>query len=117
MKTKKLGIQLLAFLAAAMVSSHASAGTVFYTAIPATDSDANSGISTNNVYTSAVSGGNTSGTNVVVNGVTLNALSASGSSSSANNVFLNATTGTLTNAAGTLSASRRMAHRRRRSRP
>ena len=104
MKMKRLGIRFAGFLAGAIISSHAIAGTVFYAAIPATDSDAGSGISTSNVYTSAVSGGNTSGTNMVVNGVTLYALAASGSSSSANNVFLNATTGALTNAGGTASS-------------
>ena len=78
----------------------AEAGTVFYAAIPASQSDANSGISASNQYTSAVDGGNTRGTDRVVNGITLHALTGSGQSSTADNCTLNTLSGTLNNAGG-----------------
>jgi hypothetical protein len=78
----------------------AGAGTIFYQAIPAGQSDANCGISSNNQYTSAVDGGNTRGTDRVINGITLYAMVANGQSSTADNCTLNALSGNLSNAAG-----------------
>src|ERR1700737_3283691 len=77
-----------------------NAGTLFYAPIPATQSDANSGISSENGYTSAVDGGNTRGTDRVVSGITLYALAGSGPSSTADNCTLNALSGTLANGGG-----------------
>lgn len=91
-------IQILVFSISCGV--HTYGGTLFYSAIPATDSDANSGISTANQYTSAVDGGNTRGTDRVVNGITLYALSASGQTSTADNCTVTALAGTLANAGG-----------------
>ena len=51
-------------------------------------------------YTSAVDGGNTRGTDRVVNGITLHALTGSGQSSTADNCTLNTLSGTLNNAGG-----------------
>src|SRR2546428_14035854 len=79
----------------------ARAGTIFYQAIPATQSDANSGISTDNGYTSAVDGGNTRGTDRVINGITLYALAGNGETSTADNCTLNALSGSLANGGGT----------------
>ena len=76
------------------------AGTIFYQAIPATQSDDNSGISTDNQYTSAIDGGNTRGTDRVINGITLYALNANGESATADNCTVNALAGNLSNAGG-----------------
>jgi hypothetical protein len=78
----------------------AYAGTIFYNAIPATNSDANSGISTANQYTSAVDGGNTRGSDLVINGITLYSLSGNGETSTADNCTLTALLGTLANGGG-----------------
>lgn len=78
----------------------ATAGTVFYQAIPASQSDANSGISGENGYTSAVDGGNTRATDRVINGITLYSLKAQGQSATANNCTLNALSGNLSNGGG-----------------
>jgi hypothetical protein len=58
------------------------------------------GISNDNQYTSAVDGGNTRGTDRVINGITLYALVANGQSSTADNCTLNALAGSLSNAGG-----------------
>src|SRR5262249_19377368 len=58
--------QIAVLLASATYALHAYAGTISYGAIPASDSDANSGISTTTQYTSAVDGGNAGGTDRVV---------------------------------------------------
>lgn len=78
----------------------ADAGTIFYQAIPASESDAGSGISTDNQYTSAVDGGNTRGPDRVINGITLYALAANGESATADNCTVNALSGNLSNASG-----------------
>src|SRR5207248_94346 len=91
---------IIAFLSMLVVSFQANAGTVFYVAIPAADSDANSGINTKNVYTSAVDGGNTKGTDRVVNGVTLAALIGATNTCTANNMTLSVATGALINGGG-----------------
>src|SRR5690349_11187825 len=79
---------------------YSDAGTIFYQAVPAVESDANSGISTDNQYTSAVDGGNTRGTDRIINGITLYAMAANGPSSTADNCTLNALSGSLSNAGG-----------------
>ena len=79
---------------------HAHAGAIFYQAIPNSQSDANSGISSDNYYTSAVDGGNAKGTERVINGVTLHAMTANGQSSTADHCILNALSGSFSNAGG-----------------
>src|SRR5438093_7666170 len=96
----KRGHQLITLAAAAFVSLRAHAGTIFYVPIPATGSDANSGISPDNAYTSAVDAGNRRGSDSVVNGVTLYALPGSNDTSTANNLTLSVSTGVLTNGGG-----------------
>ena len=89
--------QILVLAMSAIGASHTYAGTLFYNAIPPSDSDANSGISTANQYTSAVDGGNTGGPDRVINGITLYALSANGQTSTADNCTVTALAGTLAN--------------------
>src|SRR5262245_22163603 len=93
-------VQILVLAISAFAVSYTYAGMLFYNAIPPTDSDANSGISSANQYTSAVDGGNTLGTDRVVNGINLYALSANGQTSTADNCTVTALAGTLTNAGG-----------------
>lgn len=77
---------------------HAQGGTISYQAIPATQSDANCGITEeNNEYTTAVDGGNTRGTARVINGIPLDALSGNGQTTSADHCTLNALSGSLAN--------------------
>ncbi len=97
---KKHWLHLAAFLAFAIGIATTQAGTVFYQAIPAVQSDPGSGISTDNGYTSAVDGGNTRGTDRVINGITLYALVIDGQTATADNCTLNALAGTLSNAGG-----------------
>src|SRR3981081_621699 len=78
----------------------AQAGGIFDQAIPATQSDANCGISTDNGYTTAVDAGNPRGINHVINGITLYALSGSGQSSAADNCTLNVLSGNMVNGGG-----------------
>ena len=78
----------------------AHAGTIFYVPIPSNNSDASCGISSDNQYTSAVDGGNTRGTDRVINGITLYSLAANGDSGTADNCTLNALSGVLSNAGG-----------------
>ncbi len=92
--------QILVLATSAIGASHTYAGTLFYNAIPPSDSDANSGISTANQYTSAVDGGNTGGPERVINGITLYALSANGQTSTADNCTVTALAGTLANGGG-----------------
>jgi hypothetical protein len=92
--------QILVLAMSAIGASHTYAGTVFYNAIPPTDSDANSGISTDNQYTSAVDGGNTGGPDRAINGITLYALSGNGQTSTADNCTVTALAGTLANGGG-----------------
>lgn len=73
---------------------------MFYVPIPATGSDAQSGIAPSNAYTNAVAAGNAKSDALTVNGVALPALSGSGNSSTANGVTLSAATGTLINGGG-----------------
>jgi len=73
------------------------AGTISYVAIPSTQSDANAGIGRKYGYTTAIDGGNTRGTDRVVNGITLYSLSGAGqTSATADNCTFNALSGTLT---------------------
>src|SRR6266480_639808 len=97
---KKYCSQLVTALALALGITTVNAGTIFYQAIPATESDANSGISSDNQYTSAVDGGNTRGPDRVINGITLYALAANGESATADNCTVNALAGNLSNAGG-----------------
>ena len=86
---KKHWLQFAAFLVFTLGALRAGAGTIFYVPISPTQSDANSGISTDNGYTSAVDGGNTE-TDRVINGITLYALAGDGETSTADNCTLNA---------------------------
>ena len=76
---------------------NAAAGTLSYVAVAPVQSDMNCGIDNRNQYTTAVDGGNASGNNRVINGVTLYALAGSGQSASADNCTVNVLTGTLAN--------------------
>src|SRR2546422_431171 len=68
----------LALLVPIIGASSLQAGILFYVPIPASESDPNSGISGENTYTTAVDGGNALGTDRVVNGITLYALTGDG---------------------------------------
>jgi hypothetical protein len=75
------------------------AGTITYVGIPSIQSDFNCGISRSHGYTSAVDGGNTRGTDRVLNGITLFSLTGSGqNTATADNCTMNALSGTLTDA-------------------
>ncbi|HTG15992.1 MAG TPA: DUF6600 domain-containing protein, partial [Blastocatellia bacterium] len=97
---KKHWPQFAAFLIFTLGALRAGAGTIFYVPISPTQSDASSGISTDNGYTSAVDGGNTE-TDRVINGITLYALAGNGETSTADNCTLNALSGSLANGGGT----------------
>jgi len=92
--------QILVVATSAISASHIYAGTIFYSGIPATDSEANSESRTTNQYTSAVDGGNTGGPDREINGITLYALSANGQTSTADNCTVTALAGTLANGGG-----------------
>jgi len=91
---------LILLAAAGFVSVQAQAGTISYVPVPSTNSDTSAGISPDNAYTSAVDGGNATGTDRVINGVTFTSLSGSGNTTTANGITVNALTGSLTNSAG-----------------
>jgi len=93
-------LQILVLAISVIAVPYTYAGTIFYNAISPTDSDANSGISTANQYTSAVDGGNSGGPDRVVNGITLYALSGNGQTSAADNCTLTALSGSLANGGG-----------------
>jgi hypothetical protein len=76
------------------------AGVLFYVPIPASESDPNSGISQENTYTTAVDGGNARGTDRVINGITLYAMTGEGQTLSANNCSLTVLEGTVANGGG-----------------
>ena len=97
MKTRNV---LCALMMAAAFPFHAGAGTLFYVPIPATGSDAQSGMDPAKVYTSAIAAGNTKAAGRTVNGVALGTLSGSGKTVTANGVTLSAATGTLINGGG-----------------
>ena len=97
MKTRNL---LCALLMAAAFPFHAGAGTLFYVPIPATGSDAQSGMDPAKVYTSAIAAGNTKAAGRTVNGLALGALTGAGNTCTANGVTLSAATGTLNNGGG-----------------
>ncbi len=97
---KKNRSQLAAFLILAIGIATAQAGTSFYQAIPPTQSDAGSGIGTDNQYTSAVDGGNTHGTDRVINGITLYSLAGNNQTATADNCTLNVLAGNLSNVGG-----------------
>ena len=101
---KKHGSLLIVFLILTTIAVCSHAGTIFYQAIPANQSDSGSGISSDNQYTSAVDGGNTRGTDRVINGITLYSLNANGQSSTADNCTINGLAGTLSNAGGNSSS-------------
>ena len=84
---RRLRLLLIEILALSILCVvHTYGGTLFYNAIPATESDANSGISTDNQYTSAVDGGNRGGPDRVINGITLYALSGNNETGVADNL-------------------------------
>jgi uncharacterized protein DUF6600 len=96
---KKSWLQFTTILAFTLAAVVAHAGTISYVAIAPTQSDNNCGISKDHGYTTAVDGGNTRGTDRVVNGITLYALSGAGeNSATADNCTVNALAGTLTDA-------------------
>ncbi|MEP6603820.1 MAG: DUF6600 domain-containing protein, partial [Spartobacteria bacterium] len=97
MKHRPLYLALLLGMAATF---QGNAGTLYYTPIPAAQSDAGSGISTESGYTSAVDGGNSQGSDRVINGITLFSLVGNADSASADNCTLNALSGTLSNGGG-----------------
>ena len=99
MKTTTPLVLVLSLLA--LAAPDLMAGTIFYQAIPAVQSDLNSGISSNIQYTTAIDGGNRGGSNRVINGITLYALSGTGQSSTADNCTVNGLVGSLSNASGT----------------
>src|SRR5690349_4297141 len=75
------------------------AGTITYVAIPSMQSDSNCGISREHGYTTAIDGGNTRGTNRVINGITLFSMSGAGrNTATADNCTMNALSGSLTDA-------------------
>lgn len=94
---KNIHRQLAIFASVTLLTLTSYAGTVFYAPVPPTESDNGSGISTKNVYTSAVNAG---GADIDVNGVTLHALSGSGKTSTSDNVTISTDTGMLINGGG-----------------
>ena len=90
------------FAIAVLVASalRASGGTLSYVPIPATQSDANCGISSADKYTTAVDGGN-AGAGRVINGITLYPLAGTGASLTSDNCTLTALAGGLVNGGGT----------------
>jgi Family of unknown function (DUF6600) len=92
---------LLIFALSGLGTLNLNAGTIFYQAISATQSDTSCGINDNNQYTSAVDGGNRRGTDRVINGITLYSLVGNEQSATADNCTLNALAGSLSNAGGT----------------
>ncbi|MEY2486279.1 MAG: outer membrane protein [Verrucomicrobiota bacterium] len=93
---KKLSANVAAIIAG-LIALPLEAGTITYQAIAPAQSDTGCGISDENHYTTAVDGGNATGTNRTLNGITLFALAGSGPSSTADNCTLNALSGSLTN--------------------
>ena len=85
-------------LLCAALTFQASAGTLFYVPIPATDSDAQSGLDASRGYTNSVA----AGTNKerTVNGVAFAPLSGAENVATVNGVTLSAATGTLANGGG-----------------
>ena len=81
-------------------ASSLQAGVLFYVPIPASESDPNSGINQENTYTTAVDGGNARGTDRVINGITLYAMTGEGQTLSANNCSLTVLEGTVANGGG-----------------
>ena len=97
---KKHWPQLVTLLILVAGVLRANAGSLFYVPIPAPGSDGNSGISSDNSYTTAVDGGNTRGTARVINGISLDAMAGSEQSVTADNCTLTALSGTLANGGG-----------------
>jgi Family of unknown function (DUF6600) len=97
---KKHWPQLAAFLVFTFGALRAGAGTVFYVPIPDSESDPNSGISSENTYTTAIDGGNAKGTDRVINGITLYAMTGEGQTLSANNCSLTVLEGAVANGGG-----------------
>ena len=93
-----LSLSLLALIMGG--ASSLQAGVLFYVPIPASESDPNSGISEENTYTTAVDGGNARGTDRVINGITLYAMTGEGQTLSANNCSLTVLEGTVANGGG-----------------
>lgn len=86
--------------AAAAFPFRVQAGTLFYVPIPATGSDAQSGLDPAKVYTSAIAAGNVKAEGRTVNGAALVPLAGSGNAWTANGVTLSAATGSLINGGG-----------------
>jgi hypothetical protein len=99
MKTKNVLCGIL-MAAAAAIPFRVQAGTLFYVPIPATGSDAQSGLDPAKVYTSAIAAGNVKAEGRTVNGAALVPLAGSGNTCTANGVTLSAATGSLINGGG-----------------
>ena len=97
MKTR---ILFSALILAAALPSVSVAGTLFYVPVPATGSDAQSGIESAKIFTSAITAGKTKAAGRTLNGVAFGALTASGNSVTASGVTVSATTGSLANGGG-----------------
>ncbi len=91
---------ILCALITAAIPLCADAGTLFYVPIPASGSDAQSGLDSGKMYTSAIAAGTAKSGGRTVNGVTLSALSGAGNTSTAGGVTITAATGTLINGGG-----------------
>ena len=96
----KITKTIIALAASGLLSFQAHGGTISYVPIPSTNSDTGVGISPDNVYTSAIEAGNTTGTDQVVNGVTLTSLQGTGNTSTAGGITVNALSGSLSNGTG-----------------
>ena len=88
----------------ALAAGEVHAGVLFYSGIPATGSDAGSGIRSDQTYTAAVTGGNFPGGGLSIAGVTFSPLEGSGNSMSSTGATVSSATGTLA-AGGGRSAS------------
>src|ERR1044071_5731007 len=97
---KKFFFRSFSLLALIIGASSLQAGLLFYVPIPASESDPNSGNSEENTYTPAVDGGNARGTDRVINGITLYAMTGEGQTVSANNCSLTVLEGTVANGGG-----------------
>ena len=76
----------------------ARGGTLTYVAIPAQNSDTQAGLRGENIYTSAVDGGNAQDADRIVNGVALHPLKGSGNTAIADHVTISVASGALANA-------------------
>ena len=95
-----IGLKTPVFVLAVVLvlALQAGAGTLSYTGIPARHSDTQSGISSDQKFTSAITAGNTMGNDLAVSGVKLVALSWPGNCVTANGITVDGSSGTLVSA-------------------